>query len=131
MNMNPYLGFRKAVNFKSFFFFNYSEVVQRFKVKKYKEIWCLGKPCQWRRCCNHPRICQKTIKKNKTVSPEPLFHTEYFNRCLSEQLHIQNYSWLEQSTIRCNSDTNHGLLQGSCVEAIWHRNMYTCKWCCF
>ena len=38
MNMNPYLGFRKAVNFKSFFFFNYSEVVQRFKVKKYKEI---------------------------------------------------------------------------------------------
>jgi hypothetical protein len=32
-------------------------------------------------CCDHPRICQKTIKKYKTVSPEPLFQTEYFNRC--------------------------------------------------
>ena len=34
--MNPYLGFRKAVNFKSFCFFNYSDVVQRIKVKTYK-----------------------------------------------------------------------------------------------
>jgi hypothetical protein len=68
-------------------------------------------------CCDHPRICQKTIKKYKTVSPEPLFQTGYFNRCLSEQLHTQNYGRLEQSTIRCNSDTNHGLLQGRCVEA--------------
>jgi len=36
MNMNPHLGFRKAVNFKSFFFFNFSDVVQRIKGKKYK-----------------------------------------------------------------------------------------------
>ena len=35
MNMNPYLGFRKVVNFKSLFFFNYSDVVQRIKVNKY------------------------------------------------------------------------------------------------
>ena len=33
MNMNPYLGFRKEVNFKSLYF-NYSDVVQRIKVKK-------------------------------------------------------------------------------------------------
>jgi hypothetical protein len=33
MNMNPYFGFRKAVNFKPLFFFNYSDVVQRIKVK--------------------------------------------------------------------------------------------------
>ena len=32
MNMNPYLGFRKAVNFKSCSL-NYSDVVQRIKVK--------------------------------------------------------------------------------------------------
>ena len=32
MNMNPYLGFRKAVNFKSFFS-NYSDVVQESKWK--------------------------------------------------------------------------------------------------
>ena len=88
---------------------------------------------QWRSCCDHPRICQKTIKKYKTVSPEPLFQTEYFNRCLLEQLHTQKYSWLEQSTIRCNSDTNHGLLQGSCVEAsdtvIWKHVAFNCKFC--
>ena len=35
MNMNPYLGFRKVVNFKSLFFFNYSDVAQRIKVNKY------------------------------------------------------------------------------------------------
>ena len=70
-------------------------------------------------------------------SSEPLFQTEYFNRCLSEQLHTQNYSWLEQSiaTIRswCNSDTNHGLLQGSCVEAsetvICIHVAFNCKFC--
>ena len=33
MNMNPYLGFGKAVNSNSLFF-NYSDVVQRIKVNK-------------------------------------------------------------------------------------------------
>ena len=35
MNMNPYFGFRKAVNFKSVFL-HYSNVVLRIKVKTYK-----------------------------------------------------------------------------------------------
>jgi hypothetical protein len=38
--MNPYLGYRKAVNLKYFFFFNYSDVAQRIKVKN------INKSCQ-------------------------------------------------------------------------------------
>ena len=43
MNMNPYFGFRKAVNFKPLFFFNYSDVVQRIKVKNIKKNMMLRK----------------------------------------------------------------------------------------
>jgi hypothetical protein len=39
MNMNLYLGFRKAANF------NYLDAVQRIQVKKYK-LGLLGKSCQ-------------------------------------------------------------------------------------
>ena len=51
MNMNPYLGFRMVVNFKSLFFFNYSDVVQRIKVNKYvmfrKIISVVSLACQF------------------------------------------------------------------------------------
>jgi hypothetical protein len=67
-----YLCFRKAVSFKSFPL-NYSDVVQRDKVEKYKYIWCLGKSCQFLLC---------TIKQTNCV----YFHTG---------LYVCMWSWLK------------------------------------